>query len=175
MARHGLSARPWRWLAAAPALASVVLGCSATMPPSIAHPLAGGSAPEFEGVSTSDRDVRVPGRGRTKVTVVGFWASWCATCQAAMPVLADLYRDKRTDGVMVVGVSLDESEGSATSMAHELDLSFPVMLDPGQRVATTYGVSQIPLTFVVDRGGRVRWVGRDPKQARQAALAVLAE
>lgn len=150
-------------------------GCSPAMPPSVKHALAGGAAPEFEGVSTNDHDVRVPGRARTRVTVVGFWASWCETCQAAMPVLADLWRDKRGDGVMVIGVSVDESERHAIAMAQELRLSFPVLLDPGQRVSSRYGVRQVPLTFVVDRAGTVRWVGRDPELARQAALAVLAE
>ena len=139
------------------------------------HPLSGDVAPEFEAVSTSGRDVRIPGRSLTKVTVVGFWASWCPTCQATMPRLADLYNDTKGDGVLVVGVSEDETETAAVAGARDLGLSFPVVMDSSQSLASRYGASKVPLTFVVDRAGRVRWVGRAPGQARAAVRAVLGE
>jgi cytochrome c biogenesis protein CcmG/thiol:disulfide interchange protein DsbE len=117
--------------------------------------------------------VGIPGSDRTRVTVVDFWASWCEACQSTMPVLDSLWRSKRRDGVMVIGVSVDDSEAVAASAARQLGASFPIVADPG--LASAYGVARIPLTFVVDRKGTVRWVGRDPGSIEQAALYVLYE
>jgi cytochrome c biogenesis protein CcmG/thiol:disulfide interchange protein DsbE len=158
------------------ALAALSTSCGpGTMPPSMPHPLDGVRAPAFEGVSTLDRDVGVPGRALTKVTVVDFWASWCDACQVSLPALDDLWQRHRHDGLMVIGVSVDEHEDDATAAMQRLHASFPVLLDPAQRLATRYGVAQIPLTFVIDRAGNVRWVGREPSEARRAAEVLLAE
>lgn len=158
---------------AVPALAT---GCGpGTMPASLQHPLAGMSAPPFQGVSTLDRDVGVPGRALTKATVVDFWASWCDACQESLPALDDLWQSHRHDGLMVIGVSVDEHEEDALAAVERLHASFPVLVDSSQRLASRYGVAQIPLTFVIDRAGMVRWVGRDPSEARRAAEILLAE
>jgi cytochrome c biogenesis protein CcmG, thiol:disulfide interchange protein DsbE len=119
------------------------------------------------------RDVGIPGSDRTKVTVVDFWASWCAACQQTIPALDDIYRSRKRDGVMVIGVSVDETDEVAASAAEEMGASFPIVVD--QRLAAVYGVSKIPLTFVVDSNSQVRWVGRDPGQIEQAVEVVLDE
>jgi cytochrome c biogenesis protein CcmG, thiol:disulfide interchange protein DsbE len=51
--------------------------------------------------------------------------------------------------------------------------SFPIVVDP--RLASLYGVARIPLTFVVDGRGTVRWVGRSPSAIEQAVEVVLHE
>jgi cytochrome c biogenesis protein CcmG/thiol:disulfide interchange protein DsbE len=153
-----------------------VLGCGpGAMPASIIHPLAGESAPSFRGASTDDREVGVPGRFRTKVTVLDFWASWCDACQEGIPRLNAVWQKYKDDGVMVIGVSLDESEDQALRAVEELHATFPVVLDPGQRIAGAYGVAKVPTTFVVDRNNVVRWVGRGPSDAERAVRIVLRE
>lgn len=156
--------------------AGLAMGCGpGAMPASIQHALAGESAPAFLGVSTLSRDVGVPGRGRTRVTVIDFWASWCDACTESLPLLDALWRRHKDDGLMVIGVSVDESEEQAVAMAEHLHATFPLLVDPGQRIAGRYGVAQVPITFVVDRHQTVRWVGRSAVEARRAAEVVLAE
>lgn len=145
------------------------------MPSSLEHPLAGGSAPAFSAVATNSREVGIPAHGRTRVTVIDFWASWCPMCRATLPAFVELYDDKRHDGLLVVGVSLDETEPPAETFLTSIDARFPAVMDPDQRLAGTYGVGKLPLTFVVDDRSRIRWVGRDPGDARDAAIAVLEE
>jgi cytochrome c biogenesis protein CcmG, thiol:disulfide interchange protein DsbE len=153
-----------------------LLACGpGAMPRSLGHPLAGAVAPEFREMATADREVGLPGSPRTKATVIDFWASWCASCQQTLPALDKLYRDRKADGVMVIGVSLDESGDAALLLAQHLHASFPIVLDPGMRLAGSYGVAQVPLTFVVDRRGTVRWIGRSPGDARRAVDVVLDE
>lgn len=160
--------------AAAGALLAVGCGPGA-LPASVGHPLVGNTAPAFRADSTAARPVGVPGSARVRVTVIDFWAPWCAACARTVPALDALWRDRRADGVMVIGVGVDTSEVAADAGAHRLGASFPIVADPYQRLAGTYGVAQVPLTFVVDGGGTVRWVGRDPASARRAVDVVLHE
>jgi cytochrome c biogenesis protein CcmG/thiol:disulfide interchange protein DsbE len=151
-----------------------IAGCRASvMPRSVRHPFVGRYAPQFQRTAVSSRDVGIPGSDRTKVTVIDFWASWCGACQQTIPALDDIWRARRRDGVMVIGVSVDESEAVAESAAEQMGASFPIVVD--QRLASAYVVSRIPLTFVVDQSGMVRWVGRDPGAVEQAVEVVLHE
>ncbi|HTN83701.1 MAG TPA: TlpA disulfide reductase family protein [Sorangium sp.] len=156
--------------------ASALLGCGpGAMPASVRHPLVGSAAPEFHAESTSAVTVGVPGTRRTRVTVIDFWASWCASCSRTMPALDRLWRDRKADGVAVIGVNVDDSEAAAEAAAYELGATFPIVADLDQRLTGTYGVAQVPLTFVVDSAGTVRWVGRDPEGARRAVDVLLSE
>jgi cytochrome c biogenesis protein CcmG, thiol:disulfide interchange protein DsbE len=145
------------------------------MPPSLRHPLAGSQAPSMQELGAQPTEVGIWHGPPVKVTVVDFWASWCQGCQESLPALDALYRDKRGDGLSVIGVSVDERRDDAYAMAQALHASFPIVVDQDARLASSYGVAQVPLTFVVDRSGTVRWVGRDPGAIRRAVEVVLAE
>ncbi len=163
-------------LASAAACAPLVLGCGpGAMPASVRHPLVGSAAPEFHAESTAAITVGVPGTRRTRVTVIDFWASWCASCSRTLPALDKLWRDRKADGVAMIGVNVDASEATAEAAAYELGATFPIVADLDQRLTGTYGVAQVPLTFVVDGAGTVRWVGRDPASARRAVEVLLSE
>jgi cytochrome c biogenesis protein CcmG/thiol:disulfide interchange protein DsbE len=151
-------------------------GCGpGIMPPSLRHPLAGGQAPAMSEFGGEQSEVGVWPSAPLKVTIVEFWASWCQGCQESLPALDALYRDKRSDGLRVIGVSVDERREDAYAMAQALHTSFPIVVDQDAHLLTQYRVAQVPLTFVVDRSGTVRWVGRDPDAVRRAADVVLAE
>jgi peroxiredoxin len=156
---------------------SMAFGCGgAAVPPSIEHPLVGASAPAFDTGTIDDRGVEVPSRSpQRRATVIDFWASWCGECTRTIPALEALYREKRDSGLMVIGVSIDRNEANAVEAAHQLGASFPIVFDPGMRVAGPYRVAAIPLSFVVDRRGLIRYIGRDPESVRRAVDAVLAE
>jgi cytochrome c biogenesis protein CcmG/thiol:disulfide interchange protein DsbE len=164
-----------RLAAALPCLVALA-ACAPSMPPSLRHPLAGSRAPALAQIATAEPDaVGIPGgAGSAKVTIVDFWASWCGGCQQSIPQLEALYRDKRDEGLRVVGVSVDERAENAYAMVASLHTTFPIVVDDG-RLASSYGVAQVPLTFVIDGSGTVRWVGREPDAVRAAALAVLSE
>lgn len=155
-------------------VAPLCAACGPTsMPRSVGHPLADASAPRFHEAALSSREVGIPSGDRTRITVIDFWASWCAGCQETIPELDDLWRDRKHDGVLVIGVSVDEDPDVAEQAARQLGASFPIVVS--QRLAARYAVGKIPLTFVVDNAGAVRWVGRDPRAMRQAVEFLLRE
>jgi hypothetical protein len=49
------------------------------------------------------------------------------------------------------------------------------VVDADARFQSSYRVGQVPLSFVVDRNGTVRWVGHDPAALRRAVEVVLSE
>lgn len=172
-----LSRRAFVLLPAAFGFAQV--GCispTVRIPRSIRHALAGMPAPDFEAPSaTSSQVVVVPGSPETTlVTVVDFWASWCEACVEAMPALERLYRKNRERGVDVVGVSVDEEPRDAIGTVMAYGTTFPIVLDPHSRLQNAYWVSKIPTTFVIDRSGLVRWVGRNSEEMEQAVDKLVA-
>lgn len=161
-----------------PILAGVLAlaGCGpGTMPASLRHPLAGAQAPAMDAIGGEPAEVGIWHGAPVKVTVVDFWASWCQGCQESLPALDALYRSRRGDGLAVVGVSVDERRDDAFATAQALHASFPIVVDQDARLLSQYRVAQVPLTFVVDRAGTVRWVGRDTGELKRAVEVVLAE
>lgn len=149
---------------------ALLVGCApAKLPRSLPHTLLGEVA-ELPGEGASTRDLPSDPR----VTVVDFWASWCAGCRASLAALETLHRDRAQDGVRVVAIALDEDPEEAHALLRELGTSFDGVDDPTQRLAARWSVRKIPLTFVLDRRGVVRWVGRDMGAMEHAVDALLA-
>jgi peroxiredoxin len=93
---------------------------------------------------------------RGRHVLLNFWATWCAPCLEEMPSMDALYRDYRDRGLVVVAISSDR-EGAAVvqDFVERLGVSFPVLLDPQGAVAAQYGARNLPVSFVLDPGGRV--------------------
>ena len=91
---------------------------------------------------------------RGKVVIVNFWASWCVDCRPEMPALERLHREAGSQGLAVIGVNARETAQTVRRYARELDLTFPLVLDPSGAINTLYGVVGVPTTFVIDRDGR---------------------
>lgn len=89
-----------------------------------------------------------------QVTVVNFWASWCPPCRSEAPVLAAVAADTSGSGVTFLGVLHQDRREPALAFAEEHGLHFPTVVDDG-RLARSFGVRSIPMTFVVGADGRI--------------------
>jgi len=117
---------------------------------------------------------------RGKVVLVNFWASWCAECRPEMPVLERLHREFAPKGLVVVGINAREDAGAVRQYANQMNLTFPIALDPAGTINQLYGVIGIPTTFLVARDGRAVAFAIGPRdwgsvQARTLLEALLAE
>ena len=116
-----------------------------------------GPAPDFERTTLSGSAVRrADWEGR--VVVLNFWATWCAPCREEIPRLIDLQREYSPDEVRVVGVSIDEEGASVVRpYAEEMDISYPLILDPERTLAEKYGGHYaVPTTFIIGPNGNIR-------------------
>ena len=88
-------------------------------------------------------------------TVVNFFASWCKDCQTELSSFAALstHAGGRVD---IVGVDSNDSDAaSALKLLHAAGASYPVGVDSNAKVATSYLLTALPVTFFLDGDGRV--------------------
>lgn len=114
-----------------------------------------------------------------KVVLLDFWASWCAPCRQSFPWMAELQRRYAEEGLIVVAVNLDQDRHLAEQFLAATPAAFRVEYDPAGTIATQFGVSAMPMSFLIDRTGRVRARHVGFRQAqrpeREASLLKLLE
>lgn len=107
-----------------------------------------------------------------KVYVVEFWATWCGPCIAFMPHLAGLQAEYKDKGVTVIGFTTRDLGGQPGNSA-EAVAAFVKKRGPGLKYTFAYaddpaaadawlkaaGRTGIPCTFVVDKTGRIAYIG----------------
>lgn len=98
---------------------------------------------------------------RGKVLVVNFWASWCVPCRTESPRLEAAARRFQGQGVVVVGVDIQDDDKDARAFVAQYGLTYPTGAEQGMKISQAYGVSGLPSTFFVDRQGQMRrrWLG----------------
>lgn len=94
--------------------------------------------------------------GKGKVVLVDFWASWCPPCRREMPNLVALYKEYKSKGFEIVGVSLDSKQEAWEKGVKDLHITWPQMSDLAgwqNAGAAKYFVNSIPHTILVDDNG----------------------
>jgi peroxiredoxin len=153
-----------RWIGRGAALTAVVaLSALAWMRRDQFAPLdAGRAAPDYRAVSLTGDTVGVHDL-RGKVVLLNVWATWCRPCVREMPAIQRLYDSLSPHGFTVLAVSVDNAALSFGDPAEavrgfitEYNLTFPILLDPDNRIQGVYQVTAMPTTYVIDRDGIIR-------------------
>jgi cytochrome c biogenesis protein CcmG/thiol:disulfide interchange protein DsbE len=130
-------------------------------------------APDFTLATPDGATVRLADL-RGKVVLLNFWATWCPPCKAEMPDLDVLQRTYgESQGLVVLGINLQEGAGTVASFVQERNLGFPVLLDTdGSVTSDLYQVRPLPTSFIIDRQGYIRdvWNGQIAREAMLARL-----
>ena len=90
-----------------------------------------------------------------RLLVLNFWATWCAPCIEEMPSLDEFQKVFRDSGVVVVGVSVDESEAAYRGFLERAGVSFLTVRDSEAAISSKFGTYRYPETYIIDSEGRV--------------------
>jgi peroxiredoxin len=93
--------------------------------------------------------------------VLNFFATWCTPCRVEMPHLQAAYERHRDEGLVVLGLDVQESPEVVPPFLAELGLDFPVMLDVSGDITRLYRVRSMPTTYFIGADGVVAhiWPG----------------
>ena len=156
----------------------VAVACGhAGYPPSSQHPLLAKALPEIHHRQTLDGQPFDGAQLQGKAVLVKFFADYCQPCKETLPA-AERVHQAHPD-VAFLGIDEDESAETASALAQKYGLTFPVVHDQGNVLSGRFRVSSMPMTFVADASGVVRWIGGegqtedDLRRAVEAARAAV--
>lgn len=104
----------------------------------------------------SGESVTLPAALRGQVVLIHFWADWCPLCIEELQGSSALARRYRQAGLSVVAVNLEQTPQQVTALLERLDLGYPVLFDRQGEAARRYGVSGLPMSYLIDREGRLQ-------------------
>ena len=129
-------------------------------------PREGSLAPDFLLESLDGSEVRLSDY-RGQPVVLNFWATWCAPCRKEIPQFVDAYERFRDDGLVIIGVNLQEGKSIARGYAEDYGMEFPVAIDVDGEVGDAYRLLGLPVTYFIARDGVVRSVFTGPFEERE--------
>ena len=115
------------------------------------------------------------------VFLVEFWATWCPACRASMPHLSELQKKYEDEGLVVVGISIEEDPEVVRTFVDEdrSRMNYTVAVDRNLATAYKYmlpfGEENIPHAFVVDKSGTLVWHGHPADPSLEQLLVGLLE
>ena len=92
--------------------------------------------------------------------LINFWATWCVPCRREMPMLQNLYLNKDTYNIEIIGIAVDENE-SVKDFIYEYGIEFPILIGQSdayeimQQLGNT--ATTLPYTLVVEPDGLITW------------------
>jgi thiol-disulfide isomerase/thioredoxin len=122
-----------------------------------------------------------------KVYVVEFWATWCRPCIAAFPHLSELQKEYKDKGVTFIGTNIWERGYSESTIATVADfvknqgdkMAYTVAYDGGTKFMeenwmNAAGIRGIPAAFVVNKEGKIAWIGNPHDKDFDSVIAKVA-
>ena len=110
-----------------------------------------------------------------QVVLLNFWATYCIPCREEIPALNSLQHELASQGLRVVGASLDDSVDGVNAYQKEVaKFEYEVLLG-GSDAKVKFEQSVLPTTYLIDRQGRIRQkiIGARDKASWEAAVKPL--
>lgn len=117
-------------------------------------PLIGNIAPDFtlRGINGNTTSL-INHRG--KVVMVEFWATWCSQCRELIPGLINLHEKYKDKGFTILGlVSETEREEDIRSFIKEYGITYQILF-ANKETIMQYGVNGLPVSFIINKEGRI--------------------
>jgi peroxiredoxin len=143
--------------------------------PPAAPAIAVATLPRIPLVSLDGQPTRLDQLAAGKPALVSFWATWCDACAAELAALNRLHDRATASGALVIGVDVGEPRDKASAFVREHGLAYAQLVDEKMELADALGQKRLPATLVLDRQGRVVFVGAALDEKALAAFRAAME
>lgn len=120
-----------------------------------------------------------PGAAQGKVTLINFWATWCAACKVELTEMEGLLKPEMEDkDFQVAFVALDKDPAKAADwFQHNLKdpdrLLKNLYVDAAFEIADKLGVDSFPMTIIIGRDGKVAHVQKGFKEGQGSTASLV--
>ncbi|WP_345882062.1 redoxin domain-containing protein [Shewanella algae] len=138
--------------------------------------LIGTLAPQRELTTLTGETLNLQQLYGSKPVYIKFWATWCVPCRQQMPGFEKIYQQYGEKlQVIAVNTGISDDINSVGAFVKQAGLNMPVTIDDGT-LARAFKLRVTPQHFLVDRSGRIAYVGHQDDEAfHQALEAVIAD
>jgi len=110
-------------------------------------------APDFELKDLDGNTVKLSDY-RGKIVILNFWAVWCQYCVLEMPDFNEVDHKLKEEGdAVILAINVEEPEEKVRDFVESNKLGMKILLDKDGTVASTYGVTGYPNTFILNTDG----------------------
>ena len=99
---------------------------------------------------------------RGQPVVLNFWATWCKPCRQEMPQFVQAYDKYKDDGLVIIGLNMQEGRSVIQPFAEEYGMDFPVLIDRDGEVGDEYRLLGLPTTYFIGADGVIKSVFTGP-------------
>jgi len=136
-------------------------GCSAQNESSL-----GFAAADFTVQTLDGKEVNFSKVRQEKKAVLVFWTTWCPYCKKEISSVNRFFTENK-DKVIVFGINIGESKAKVSRFAKQTQISYPVLLDSDNNIATSYNVRGVPTVVAVSKDGKVLYQGHSVEEMQQ--------
>ena len=118
----------------------------------------GAALPDFSLTDMQGKSHKL-GDYRGKVVMVNFWATYCGPCIKEMPSMQRL-KEKLSDrpfAILAIDMAEERETVEAFLQKHDIQVNFPILLDPEGGVVESWMITAVPTTFIIDPQGEIRY------------------
>lgn len=112
-------------------------------------------APDFEGTTIDGKSSLRLSDFRGRVVFLDFWASWCPPCLLSLTAYDQMRREINSDQFEIIAINVDEQTDDGILFLQEHPVSFSVLADPQGDIGIPYGLRSLPVSYLLDREGRI--------------------
>jgi peroxiredoxin len=126
-------------------------------PPAIGSVIEDFTLPDADGKSHSLNSLK----GKNGSVVI-FVATQCPVSNAYNERMEKLSQDYKARGIAVIGINSNVAESADAVKAHasENKLTFPILKDPGNKIADRFGATKTPEAYFLDGSNKLVYHGR---------------
>ena len=92
---------------------------------------------------------------KNQMTIIVFWAKWCGICKRELKILDKIYKDKKSRGLEVVGISIDDKENFEDVKKIADKLSFGNGFYSDAKKISFEIPKSIPTTYFLDKNQQI--------------------